>query len=191
MKNISHAPFCLDYGRDFGGHSFPWQPWGECDDQWILGFLWFQEFSCMWLVIRLVIRTELGPKLLRKENNPENEYINEILLYKLWLIYDWAENEFFRNKNTLQYLNKTITKAYIVGLKNQSNRSIWGNPTQSWTVDSKPWIPESRHRIPNSLSVELGFRQPWALFRIPKPRITDFTSKNGRGQTTNCSCWKA
>ena len=38
MKNISLAPFYLDYGRDFGGLSFPWQPSGECGDQWILGF---------------------------------------------------------------------------------------------------------------------------------------------------------
>ena len=34
MTNISHAPFYLDYGRDFGGRSFPWQPLGKCDDQW-------------------------------------------------------------------------------------------------------------------------------------------------------------
>ena len=124
MTNISHAPFYLDYGRDFGGRSFPWQPWGKYDYQWILGFLWFQEVSCILLVISLVIRTELGPKLLSKENNQENEWTTEILLYMLWLIYDWAENEFFRNKNMLQYMNNTITKAFLVGLNNQSNRSI-------------------------------------------------------------------
>ena len=42
----------------------------------------------------------------------------------LWLIYDGAENEFFRNKNMLQYMNNTITKAFLVGLNNQSKRSI-------------------------------------------------------------------
>ena len=44
-----------------------------------------------------------------------------------------------------------------------------------------PWIPDSRQWIPDSLSVELrfwipivtGFRIPWAVFRIPKPKIPD------------------
>ena len=56
----------------------------------------------------------------------------------------------------LQYMNNTITKAFLVGLNNQSNRSIEGNPTQSWIVDSTPWIPESRFFvitwIPDTLS---------------------------------------
>ena len=63
---------------------------------------------------------------------------------------------------------------------------IWGNPRQSWNLDSIPWIPDSRYRIRDSLSVVLGFwipivskfRIPGAVFWIPKPRIPDSTSKN-------------
>ena len=39
-----------------------------------------------------------------------------------------------------------------------------------------PWISDSKYWIPDSLSV--GFRIPWAVFRIPKPRILDSSSKN-------------
>ena len=35
-----------------------------------------------------------------------------------------------------------------------------------------------RYRIPNFLSVVVGFRIPRVVFRISKPRNPDFTSKN-------------
>ena len=40
------------------------------------------------------------------------------------------------------------------------------------------WIPDSGYSILDSFSVGLGFRIPWAVFRIPKSRIPDSTSKN-------------
>ena len=55
-------------------------------------------------------------------------------------------------------------------------------PRQSWILDSTPCISDSKYWIPDSLSVELGFRIsivsgpfriPWAVFRIPKPRILE------------------
>ena len=48
-------------------------------------------------------------------------------------------------------------------------------------LDSKPWILDSRHRIPDFV------RRTWILvsnrkldseFRVPKPRVPDSTSKN-------------
>ena len=60
------------------------------------------------------------------------------------------------------------------------HRPVWGNPRQSWILDS-------RLRIENSLSVEHGFqlrfqsslwfRIRWGVFRIPKPWIPDSTAK--------------
>ena len=64
-----------------------------------------------------------------------------------------------------------------------------GNPRQSSILDSGFWIPLCGFQIPitgfQSLSKEIGFRIPkfagfripWAVFRIPKPRIPDSTSK--------------
>ena len=47
-------------------------------------------------------------------------------------------------------------------------------------------ILESRYWIPDSSSVELGFRFPRKVFRIPKPRIPDSTRKiAGSPQSTS------
>ena len=62
----------------------------------------------------------------------------------------------------------------------------WGNPRLSWILDSTPWISDSTHWIPVVVRGTwilrfksfLGFRIPWAVFRIPKPRISDFTGKH-------------
>ena len=56
---------------------------------------------------------------------------------------------------------------------------------QSWILDSTPWIPDSRYRIPDSWSVNLeygfqslaGFRILLAVLRIPRPRISDSKQK--------------
>ena len=61
---------------------------------------------------------------------------------------------------------------------------MWGNPIQSWILDSTSWILDPRYRILDSLSMECGFRIPdgsgiripWVVFRILKPRIPNFTS---------------
>ena len=51
---------------------------------------------------------------------------------------------------------------------------------QSWILDSTSRIPDSRHWVRDSLSVEHGFLIPESLvgFRIPEPGIPDSTSKN-------------
>ena len=46
-----------------------------------------------------------------------------------------------------------------------------------WILDSTSRIPDSKYWIPDSLSVELGFRIPIIVgFRIPKARIPHSTS---------------
>ena len=64
-----------------------------------------------------------------------------------------------------------------------------GNPRQSSILDSGFWIPHHGSQTPitgfQSLSMKIwfriqkfvGFRIPWAVFWIPKPRIPDSTSK--------------
>ena len=62
---------------------------------------------------------------------------------------------------------------------------MWGNPRQSWIVDSTQWIPDSRYSIPVFVSRTwildtnflVGFRIPYAVFRIPKSSILDSVSK--------------
>ena len=50
-------------------------------------------------------------------------------------------------------------------------------------LDSKPWIPDSRYWILDRWNLDSGFqslvelRIPWAVFRIPKSRIPDSTTK--------------
>ena len=62
---------------------------------------------------------------------------------------------------------------------------MYGNKRQFWILDCTYWIPDSRYWIPDCLSVDLysvfqslvGFRIPWAKFRIAQAqisRITDF-----------------
>ena len=61
-----------------------------------------------------------------------------------------------------------------------------GNPRHSWILDSTPWIPDSIYWIPDLFQWNLdsgfellvGFRIPTPVFRIPRPRIPDSTSKN-------------
>ena len=63
--------------------------------------------------------------------------------------------------------------------------TMWGNPRQSWIVDSTQWIPDSRYSIPVFVSRTwildtnflVGFRIPYAVFRIPKSSILDSVSK--------------
>ena len=43
---------------------------------------------------------------------------------------------------------------------NDPNPICKGNPRQSWILDSTLWIPDSRYRIPDFLSLEVGFRIP-------------------------------
>ena len=48
------------------------------------------------------------------------------------------------------------------------------------------WIPDSNYRIPDLFQLNLdsgfqslvGFRTPWAVFRVPRPRIPDSTCEN-------------
>ena len=52
-----------------------------------------------------------------------------------------------------------------------------------YPVDSWLLIPDSWFQVPNSRffvigTIVGGFRNPWAVFRIPKPRISNSTSKN-------------
>ena len=59
---------------------------------------------------------------------------------------------------------------------------------QSWPLDSSPGISDSRYWIPIFCQSNLnsrfqsfvGFRIPWAVFRIPRPKIPDCTSKTSR-----------
>ena len=54
---------------------------------------------------------------------------------------------------------------------------------ESSILDSKPWIPDSRYWILYRWNLDsgfqslVGFRIPWAVFRIPKSRIPDSTTK--------------
>ena len=58
--------------------------------------------------------------------------------------------------------------------------------SQSYILDSTPWISDSRYWIPVLFQWNLdswfhsllGFRTPWAVFQIPKTRILDSTSEN-------------
>ena len=43
---------------------------------------------------------------------------------------------------------------------------------------STPWIPDCQWDVDFGFRSLPGFRIPWAVFRIPKPRIPDSTSKN-------------
>ena len=60
------------------------------------------------------------------------------------------------------------------------------NPRHSSILDSTPWIPDSIYWIPDLFQWNLdsgfellvGFRIPTPVFRIPRPRIPDSTSKN-------------
>ena len=84
------------------------------------------------------------------------------------------------------------------------SRFLYGNPRQSWIMDSTPWIPDSLsvelgfrisifNGVPKSLSCIpdsksqdsrfpslMGFRIPWAEFQISNPRVLESTSKNFR-----------
>ena len=61
-----------------------------------------------------------------------------------------------------------------------------GIQAQSRMLDSTPWIPDSRYWIPDLFQWNLdsgfqllvGFRIPWAVLRILRPRIPDSTRKN-------------
>ena len=57
---------------------------------------------------------------------------------------------------------------------------MWGNPGQSWILDSTLWIPDYNYWIPVFVSrtwlLDSGF-QLIVGFRIPKPRSPDSTSK--------------
>ena len=59
-------------------------------------------------------------------------------------------------------------------------RPMWGNPGQSWILDSTLWIPDYNYWIPVFVSrtwlLDSGF-QLIVGFRIPKPRSPDSTSK--------------
>ena len=63
-----------------------------------------------------------------------------------------------------------------------------GGRRQSWIPDSTPWIPDFKYGIQDfcQCSVDsrfqslMGFRIPWSVFRIQKPRIPDSTSKISR-----------
>ena len=68
-------------------------------------------------------------------------------------------------------------------------RPMQGNPRQSWILDSMPWDPDSRYSMDSSLCKRIldsefqslmRFRTPWAVFRIPKPRIPDSTQTFSR-----------
>ena len=60
-----------------------------------------------------------------------------------------------------------------------------GNPRQSWILNSTSWIPDfqvvdfslCRWNLDSRLQLSVGFPIPWAVFRIPKSRIWDSTSK--------------
>ena len=65
---------------------------------------------------------------------------------------------------------------------------IWGNPRQSWILDSTMWIPDSRFQLLDSSLIQwnldsgfqslVGFQIHWDAFWIPKHRILDSTSEN-------------
>ena len=65
---------------------------------------------------------------------------------------------------------------------------MWVNWKQSWSMDSTLWILNSRYLIPDSLSMEFGFRNFWAELGFQSPRframlarllwIPDWTNKN-------------
>ena len=55
------------------------------------------------------------------------------------------------------------------------NRSPFVTPCEGIQDSLGFWIPRCRFFY---LWVELGFRIPWAVFRIPKSRIPDCTNKN-------------
>ena len=46
-----------------------------------------------------------------------------------------------------------------------------------WVPDSRYWIPSLLVELEFWIPIEVGFRISWAVFRIPKPRILDFTTK--------------
>ena len=61
-------------------------------------------------------------------------------------------------------------------------RPKWGNPRQSWIVDSTPWIPDSRYPIPAFVSgswilipIVSGIQESLGCIPAPKPWIPDFT----------------
>ena len=56
-------------------------------------------------------------------------------------------------------------------------RSMQGNPRQSWILDSRNSVDSSlwKRILDSEFQSLMGFRTPWAIFRIPKPRIPDST----------------
>ena len=62
-------------------------------------------------------------------------------------------------------------KTGVPGEKPLGAKERTNNKLRSWILDSITWIPDY-------LPVELGFRIPWAEFRIPKSRSPNSRSKN-------------
>jgi len=70
-----------------------------------------------------------------------------------------------------------------------------------WFLDSRNWIPASfSGTLVSIFQLLVGFRIPWSVFRIPKPRMSDSTSKisrnpdfpfMGRLKMNACYSWKA
>ena len=61
-------------------------------------------------------------------------------------------------------------------------RPIKGNPRQSWILNFTSQIPDScrldQWNLASGFQLLLGFRILWVVSRIPRPRISDSTSKN-------------
>ena len=56
-----------------------------------------------------------------------------------------------------------------------------GNPRESWILDLMLWILDSSlcwRNLDSIIQSLVGFRIPWAVFRIPKPTILNSTGKN-------------
>ena len=78
----------------------------------------------------------------------------------------WDRNRFLVSPNTIFASSKGIQDSLGFWIPRQGFR-IPGTGFQSLSVELEFWIP-----------IVSGFRIPWAVFRIPKPRIPDYTSKN-------------
>ena len=124
---------------------------------------WVDAFPAPMEVI-MTCRHILPKVVMTLQSNPEKS----LLIFIVW-------NELVSNAYTWQIIRLFTCLTHVMGIQDSLGL---------WIVRRKFRIPGTGHRILYPWNLDsgfqswVGFRIPWAVFRIPKPRISFSTSKN-------------
>ena len=92
--------------------------------------------------------------------------------------HNWCPPLIVCRVNLIHVLQRSNIKVRYASSKISTHKcQNFCDPIQSWILDSTPWIPGSRYGIPVFVK-QIGFWfQSLVEFRIPKPKIPNFTRK--------------